>query len=471
MHTTLRKLAPAVSLALLGGALALAGCETMKPQVLPQHTTGSADLSVYVAMGTSISAGFESGGLVDRHQTKSFPALFAKQVGAAHFDMPLVDQDGIPALSRLVQIGPPLIISNAGRTQGNPTNYALPTAYHNLGIPGALLSDAADTTLYYTSGPSRAAMFNLIQRHRGPLLLQVFGQLNPPVTFISVEYGSNELLGPASQGSGTPLIPAPLWANYLANILGEIRLNLPNVKCALFTVPDVTSIPLVTTIPPLVLGADGQPVHPLTPLLGTDGGSARPLIYGQDYVLLTAGPLLAAGTGYPVGTTSYVSGMPVPGNGNPLPDAVVLSANEVASLQAAQVAYNQAIRSQAAQYHWAVVDFAGLLHTANTTGFPVQGTNYSTAFISGGLVSLDGVHPTDLAHGLICNAMIEAVNSTYGATIPPIDLTQSQTASSSRARDWRSTAPAVPAAIDAPQRFSDAQLAGPVAFPWRAPRP
>jgi hypothetical protein len=144
-----------------------------------------------------------------------------------------------------------------------------------------------------------------------------------------------------------------------------------------------------------VLGANGQPVVPFVPILGIDGGVTRPLIYGQDFVLLTAGQLLAGGTGYPSGTTSYVSGNPVPGNGNPLPDAVVLSASEVASLRAATQAYNAAIRQQAATYHWAVVDLAGLFQTAATTGIHVQGTKYTSAFLSGGLFSLDGVHPND----------------------------------------------------------------------------
>ena len=470
MNTTLRKLAPAVAAGLTLGALALTGCETIKPQVTPKHTSGAADYSVYVAMGTSVTAGTESGGLVDRHQRQSYPALFAKAAGSLAFDMPFVDQDGLPPLSRLVQVGPPLIITNAGRTPGNPTNFALPTAYHDLGVPGSILPDVADTSLY-ASTPGRAAAFALIQRHRGPLLLQLFGQFNPPPTFVSFEYGANELLGPASNGSGTPLLPAPLWANYLANTLGEIRLNLPNVKMALFTIPDVTSIPLVTTIPPLVLGPDGQPVKPFVPILGMDGGVARPLIYGQDYILLTAGALLAGGTGYPVGTTSYVSGNPVPGNGNPLPDNVVLSATEVVSLRAAQAAYNNAIRAQAATYHWAVVDLAGLLHTASTTGVHVQGTTYTTAFLSGGLESLDGVHPTDLAHGLICNAMIEAVNSTYGSTIPLVDLTKSMTASADRAVEWRSNAVPVPAMADAAQHFADLQITGQVAIPWRTPQP
>src|SRR4249920_3423281 len=202
MNSILRRFWPPALAGLLIGATGLAGCGKQEALDAPKLESGHADYSVYVAMGTSISAGWQSGGLVDRHQLHSFPALFAQQVGAAKFDMPLVNADGIPALSRLIQVGPPLLISNSGRVQGVPTNLALPTAYHDLGVPGAILPDAADTSLYAAT-PARALMFGLIQRHRGALLLQLFGQFDPPPTFISFEYGGNELLGPASNGSGT----------------------------------------------------------------------------------------------------------------------------------------------------------------------------------------------------------------------------------------------------------------------------
>ena len=48
------------------------------------------------------------------------------------------------------------------------------------------------------------------------------------------------------------------------------------------------------------------------------------------------------------------------------------------------------------------------------------------------LFSLDGVHPTDLAHGFIANEMIASVNRTFGASIPPVDLNAAATATASR---------------------------------------
>lgn len=44
----------------------------------------------------------------------------------------------------------------------------------------------------------------------------------------------------------------------------------------------------------------------------------------------------------------------------------------------------------------------------------------STRFL-GGLFSLDGVHPSNIAHGLIAYFSIDALNQRYGAGIPQID--------------------------------------------------
>lgn len=459
MKTILRALAPLAILA------SLSGCSDMKAVNAPAPKPGNADYSTYVALGTSISAGWESGGLVDRHQRQAFPVLFAAAAGSAKFDVPTVNGDGLPALMRLVSIGPPLIITNAGRVNGVGTNLPLPSPYHNMAVPYGLLVDVTDTTRYQLQPPFvppyRPAMFTLIQRGRGSLLAQIATQMSPKPTFISFEFGSNEVLGPTSRGSGTVSPDAAQFAALLKGTLDAIQASLPGVKMALFTVPDVTTIPLVTTLPAVALGANGRPISPLTPLIGP--GSV-PLVPGQDFVLLTAGPLLAAGMGYPVGTTSYLSGGPVPGNGFALPDSVVFSAAEAASVGAAVNGYNAAIVSEAAARGFAVVDLHGLLLTARASGFTVQGTQYTSAFLSGGLFSLDGVHPSDLAHGILANALIDAVNATYGSQIQHVNLSNSLTARADRAGRLPGEGVAVPAT------FEGASGVGAL-FPWRADAP
>jgi len=43
---------------------------------------------------------------------------------------------------------------------------------------------------------------------------------------------------------------------------------------------------------------------------------------------------------------------------------------------------------------------------------------------NGGLLSLDGVHPSDIGHALIANAFIRTMNATWHMDIPPLSKTQ-----------------------------------------------
>src|SRR5262249_19862117 len=150
----------------------LAGCGEIQPINAPAAGSGSANFSTYAAMGTSITAGWQSGGLVVHHQMHSYAALFAQQAGAGAFTAPWVSADGIPPLLRIVSLSP-LIVSNVGRTLGAPTNAGQLTAYNNMGIAGALLFDATDSTYYYGGLPRSDVPFQLTVRHRGTILSEV----------------------------------------------------------------------------------------------------------------------------------------------------------------------------------------------------------------------------------------------------------------------------------------------------------
>lgn len=440
---------------------ALAGCSAQEPVTAPAVKHGSADFSVYAALGTSISAGTQSSGLVDRHQIHAFPYLFAHKLGITKFDQPTVNGDGLPPLLTIKSFGPPPLIDNSGRTTGVPTNATLPSAYHDMGIPFAILPDVVDTT-NYGSSPGRALFFPLIQRGRGTPLAQIATQLNPKPTFVTFEYGANELLGPATQGSGTPLIPPATWAAILHGALNALQAALPGVEVAIFNVPDPTDTPFIRTLPAVQLGANGQPKIPYKPLLGPGSGpGGTSLVPGQDFVMLSAGAALAEAVGYAAGDTAYGAGFPVVGTGVPLSNAQVLSALEVAQMEAAVAAYNQAVATEAAARGFALVDLHGLLRTARVTGIPIAGANYNSAFITGGLFSLDGVHPNDLAHGILCNALISAVNATYGASITPVDL--SSAASTRADRTGRPRDEGVSRFI----RYPETSPLADAVFPWR----
>ena len=127
-------------------ALTLAGCSKHKAINAPSVSSGSADFGVVASIGTSLSAGYESGGLVVHHQRKAFPYAFAKQVGAA-YAIPSVTSDGLPPLLQIVSLVGP-VINNTGRVAGTPDNLAWPAPYNNMAVPGAVLFDVTSDSRY-----------------------------------------------------------------------------------------------------------------------------------------------------------------------------------------------------------------------------------------------------------------------------------------------------------------------------------
>ena len=66
------------SLLLAAAALIAASCSKIEPLTAPNLSSGNANFGVVASLGTSITAGFQSGGLVDRHQIHSYAVLFAQ---------------------------------------------------------------------------------------------------------------------------------------------------------------------------------------------------------------------------------------------------------------------------------------------------------------------------------------------------------------------------------------------------------
>jgi hypothetical protein len=414
---------------ILALALFLAGCqgpcEKLSP-IAPIAPTlnGNADFSSYVAAGTSLSAGYESGGLVDRHQVHGFTAVFAQQVGktvrldgTGTFSQPTVNGDGLPPLLA-VQSFSPLVISNDGRTQGEATNLAWPRPYNDLGVPAALAFDFASTFDY------GGGYFPLVTRNIGSIRDQVLAQAP---TFISLEYGSNEVLGPAT--SGTYLQPYPFMtpAGYSAIITAAVdtlHLFAPNAKIALCNVPNVTSIPFFTTFKPYTIQlANGQP----TTLIGPGGYPLQ----AADLVLLTAADSLAVGTGFPVGSYNYTGGLA--GNGRPLLDSQVLDTGEQSQLDNDIQTMNATLATLAGRPYVALVDINATLAALAANGITIGPMTYTTAFVRGGLFSLDGVHPTDVGYAIMANAMIDGVNAKFGTNVPDADPLRFATATASGA--------------------------------------
>jgi hypothetical protein len=188
-------------------------------------------------------------------------------------------------------------------------------------------------------------------------------------------------------------------------------LRAAEVPVVTANLPDVTTIPFVTTIPPYVVNpATGEPVlagGAPVPLIGPDG----PLATGS-LVTLAASSLLARGDGIPAS---------LGGSGTPLPDEVILDANELAVIRDHVAANNQAIAEIARAAGYPLLDVNALLAEISTSGRVIGGVRLTNAFLTGGIFSYDGVHLTDLGYAVLANEWIRVINEN-GGTLAPLNL-------------------------------------------------
>jgi lysophospholipase L1-like esterase len=371
----------------LAGALALA-------LLVPAAVFAQSDFTRYVAIGDSLTAGFQSGSLFVGAQQNSYPALIYRQATGqtTGFEQPLVSEPGLPNGGfELRSLSPLVLAPRAG--QGAPTNLNLNRPYNNLGVPGARLRD----TLVTVSG----GLHNLVLRGIGTALQQAVA-LNP--TFVTIWIGNNDVLAAATSGiviEGVTLTPVAQFDTDFRTLVAALTAS--NRGMAIATIPDVTVIPFVNTVPPFLT----TPAGPV-PVLGPNG----PLT-AADRVLLPASALLAQGIGVP---------RALGGTGAPLPDNVVLSATELATISARVQAYNNIIRAVATERNVALVDTNAMLSAAARGEIGVGGIALTPAFLTGGVFSYDGVHPTAIGYAVVANLFIAAINDRYDAEIPPVNL-------------------------------------------------
>ncbi len=406
-------------------SLFFVGCEAEIDQYTP--SSGNANMSVYVALGNSITAGFADGELFLDGQTSSYPNILAEQfrhVGLEEFNQPLM-LDNLGFGNRLV-----LGVSNGSLSPvpvggtPNPLNF-LPIGssrpFHNMGVPGA-------TTMHLLV-PGYGMLNPYYGRfardlNEGSILGDALA-INP--TFFSLWIGANDILGFAmSGGEGSGITPAIEFAAYYEQILLALRSG--GVKGVVANIPDITSIPFFNTIPfnALVL-EDANQVAALNQAyaglphiefqLGPNGfvvedqehaAGIRQLQPGEKVLLtLPLGKVREEGWGSAV----------------PVPAQYYLSTQQVMMAIQAVKNYNDIILELANVYEVAHVDANASMQQAEP-GLYFDGIAFNTEFVTGGLFSLDGVHLTARGNAIITNDFIDAINRKYNASIPRVSVTQ-----------------------------------------------
>ncbi|MCC6550471.1 MAG: hypothetical protein IT279_10410 [Ignavibacteriaceae bacterium] len=402
-------------LLLAAGLLVFSGCEDRSELTAPPAVnTGSANFTRYVAIGNSLTAGYQSGALYESGQKYGWAALLAKQTGAS-FAMPTYSDPGSGGRLEIRSLSPFTLVPNAGT--GTPTNTTYAAPYNNLGVPGALLYDVMNATNAGNCASGLAGspnpFFDLVLRNSAFNLGSQFKHakaLSP--TFLTLWIGNNDVLGYATSGGTAPAAPTPFGTfNALYTQLADSVASLgANVVVA--NIPSVTDIPFFTTV-------GGQFV-----LNGVTKVWAVTSSGDTAYV-----SLLPTANGAPNFITLKASTTPPTGfsKATPFPNSVVLDSGEVVTAQTAIAQFNGVIQNLATAKNFGFVDmntaFKSYVYFPGVSnGQVVDGIRFTNIFVTGGLFSLDGVHPSNQGAAIIANEFIKVINSKFGAAIPRINV-------------------------------------------------
>ncbi len=380
------------------------------------------DFSQYVALGDSLTAGYRSGGLGT--QQNSYPALlhnsFHNGEAPAPFEQPLVSAPGIPNQLQLTGLFPTVIEPLPG--SGVPLNLFLERPYDNLGIPGAEVED-----LLSTVSSEGNPFYDLILRNGEGGFSAAEQALGLEPTFLSLWIGNNDALGAATAGNPDLLTPLDEFTNSYTQLIGLLALS--GAPMVVANIPNVMVIPFVDTISPILVDpATNEPVLDgegnFIPLFYCGEGGPLPLS-PTSKVLLTAGPLLGVGCGIPfplglVGSEGpFPEECPFPGA---LPDYTILTDSQQTRINDRVAEYNEVILARAMAVGAAHWDAHAAFSDIAIEGVEIGGINFNADFLTGGLFSYDGVHPSEIGYGVVANFFVETVNAHFGSSVPMVDL-------------------------------------------------
>jgi hypothetical protein len=417
----------------LAGLLSFSACKTNIDT--PKPSKGSADFSRYISVGNSLTAGYADGGLYREGQLNSYPSIIAAQmqkVGGGSFTQPLFTEaqangSGYLKLTGFNADGTPIttpVTSNLAVTGvvaipgfGNVTTY---TKYagdlNNYGVPGIKLLHITLPTYGNLNGYFERLLPGATPTNTTTYLDFITAK---PCTFFTDWLGNNDALGYAtSGGAGDVLTDKATFAQLYQ--LSISKLTATGAKGAVATIPDVTTIPYFNTVTVGAVLAAVQKAAPtvqalyINALVSGNTYAPRPAT-ASDLIVLTFPTSkmgVPNGSGFPYGLDPR----------NPIETQYVLDVNEQALVKDYTNSYNSTIKSIAAASNLAVFDAFTFLTNVKAKGLLVNGISLSSAYISGGIFSLDGVHLTPRGYSIVANEFIKSINTQYGSSIPLADV-------------------------------------------------
>lgn len=411
MATTRNKLRGALTIAGLAASAALAACgDDAIDIVRPNLESDMFDR--YVALGNSITAGWQSGGILDSTQLESYAFYLYRAMGhdSASYNFPALRRPGCPppvanfttgALLMNVPVTNPPFCALRSNTERYLNNVAVPNAF------------AIDPTV--STGTGTNALTTLFLGGRS----QVSRTLEADPTFISAWLGNNDVLYAAATGlsvpSAGPVVSPGLTphASFVASYkrMADSLMLAPRLDGGiLIGVVDVTNAPLLFESALLASPAVREGLR-------LASGRTAPLVIDPNCTNSTA--LISLRIVDLLKNNPLVPGISCAKTTNPAyGDYFVVDAGERTALVAAVQGFNTYISAKADTMGFAYYDpnttLAALRQAGKIPAFPNLA---SPTEPFGQYVSLDGVHPARRGQKAITNGVIRAINARYSVTM------------------------------------------------------
>ncbi len=352
----------------------------------------------------------------------------------------------------------------------NPTG-----PFNNMGVPLAssfhLLAPGYGNIANLSAGLANPYFIRMTGATPDASIMELAMAQSP--SFVTLWIGANDVLGYATGGasSGAPT-PQPVFDGAIAQIMSA----LGDVQGVMANIPNVTDLPFFTTVPNNALALDATTAASLTGffqavtgifaqgliaqgvppndalalasqysltfnegpnrfLIDVPPSASNPLGFrqmteeellilridqaalaqGYGSVVLTNEVLQVLGILQAGGTITPAQGALVIGAVSGIDDGDALDTDEITEISTAISGFNATIQAAAAAAGFGFMDANSIFQQMATTGYSDGNFTLTTNLVTGGGVSLDGVHPTSRGYGLVANEMMKAIDAAYGS--------------------------------------------------------
>jgi len=388
------------------------------------RTTGPAGQDAfksYVAIGTSLSMGVQSDGVVYFSQQHDWTKLLSHQA-FAQFTQPLVAAPGCfsPLIAPL-QLSRRLSGISAAANQSTSTADTACTAFGTVTLPANDVAiDGANTydALYVT--PETTSVEGVKRRRQYRLVLpakttQVTAMMQQKPTLVSVELGANEALGAASgllfpkagyrgAASAGTFVPNAVWQPVYDALIDSVKKT--GAKVLLVGVPKTNGFVSLRTGDELY--TDRAAFLNFGVIIAGDCQGSTNSIFVPIKVLNAVGAAQATGQAQTLSCTD-----------TPGAQDNILTPADIQLIDGVISGMNSHIQAVAQANGWAYMDLSTLWAqwVARRGAFSLV-SMLGCVRPYGQYVSLDGVHPNAQGYQEMANAAADALNATYGFAIP-----------------------------------------------------